>query len=436
MSRYPKISIVTPSFNQGRYIGETLQSLVDQNYPELEVIIQDGGSKDESVDVARSFVERHPHIFKLFVEKDRGQSHALNMGFSKTTGEILGFLNSDDTLYPGCLHRVAKEISPERNRHVVFGRSLFTGEGSVYVGLEHPAEFPSRFEFLAIWKRGYNTLPQPSVFWHRKVYETCGGLDETEQHALDYDLFCRYSKRFDFHRIDELWSTYRMHPVSKSAMKTEAEVLQLTIQVSRKHWGPRYLPLYWRCALSYRAWKNGSHDRACHHARSAEVAYDNGRPLLAVAEALATFRYSPTMFRRRLLTPLLGDIGLAVVAKKAKPAAERFKGRHSDLWIGPEFETIVETDASHKEWIAVFEHHASRAHDNFTVKVFIDGERRAERKVKGSGQFFISAPLAGTKPGRHTIRVLTSKFFNPALLSKANGDNRDLALKLLEFHAR
>ncbi len=237
MKQEPSISIVVPSFNQAQYLGETLQSLVDQEYPKLDVIIQEGGSNDGSIAVAEDFVRRYPTIFRLIVEKDSGQADALNRGFARANGEILGFLNSDDTLFPRILHRVAAEIDPDRDRFIVMGRCMFTGEGSRYVGIEHPAEYGSHFEQLAIWKRGFNTIPQPSVFWHRAVWERCGGLDVNEHHALDYDLFCRFSEHYRFHRVDELWSTYRMHDSSKSAQRTEAEVLNLSIKVSRKHWG-------------------------------------------------------------------------------------------------------------------------------------------------------------------------------------------------------
>ena len=107
MTNLPAISIVVPSFNQARFIGETLQSLVDQQYPNLKVLIQDGGSTDGSVDIARGFVERHPAVFDLVVEKDSGQADALNRAFARAKGDVLGFLNSDDTLLPNVLHRVA-----------------------------------------------------------------------------------------------------------------------------------------------------------------------------------------------------------------------------------------------------------------------------------------------------------------------------------------
>src|SRR5262249_25031196 len=210
----PRISIAVPSFNQGRFIRETLESLVAQDYPDLEVIVQDGGSTDGAVEIAREFAERFPGVFHVHVERDRGHAHALNMAFRKSTGEILGYLNTDDTLFPGCLARVAREIDPARGRYVVFGRCLFTGEGSPYLGHEHPAEYRGHFDLLAVWRRGHNSIPQPSTFWHREVYEACGDFDERHNQGLDYLQWCRVSKRFAFHRVDALWSTYRMHPAS------------------------------------------------------------------------------------------------------------------------------------------------------------------------------------------------------------------------------
>ena len=272
MKRLPSISIVVPSLNQAKYIGETLQSLVAQEYPNLQVIIQDGGSSDGSVSIAQDFVSRFPEIFQLFIEKDSGQADAINRGFARSTGEILAFLNSDDTYYPRILHRVAVEINPEDNRFIVMGRCLFTGEFSRYVGVEHPAEYLSHFEHLAIWKRGFNTIPQPSVFWHRKVMERCGSLDVKEHHALDYDLFCRFSEHFRIHRVDDLWSTFRMHDNSKSAQITESEVLDISIRISRKYWGSWLSPLRWRCEASYWFYSRRYHQQACHHAWRAEKA--------------------------------------------------------------------------------------------------------------------------------------------------------------------
>lgn len=317
MKPLPTISIVVPSLNQAQYLPETLQSLADQNYPALEVIIQDGGSSDGSVAVAENFVRRYPVIFRLFVEKDSGQAEALNRGFARAGGEILGFLNSDDTYFPGTLHRVATEIDPARGRGVVMGRCVFTGEGTGCAGVEHPSEYVSHFEHLAIWKRGFNTIAQSSVFWHRAVWERCGGLDVNEHYTLDYDLFCRFSRHYPFHRIDQLFSTYRLHDRSKSRQLTEAEVLELSIKVSRKYWELWLSPLRWRCEFSFWLHHQQPHERARHHARRASAALIKRHYGVALVELLVTFIASPRMARERLLYGWLAEKALKVFERLA-----------------------------------------------------------------------------------------------------------------------
>ena len=301
----PKISIVVPSFNQGEYLEETLHSLAGQDYRPLEVIIQDAGSTDESIQIAQEFVRKFPDVFQLFVEKDNGEGRRLNLGFQKTTGDILGFLHADDTLFPGCLSRVAGEISPERERYVVMGRCVFTGAGAPYVGIEHPCEFVDHFHHLAIWKRGVNTIPQPSVFWHRIVWEKCGGIDEGHEQVLDYELFLRFSKHYRFHRVDELWSTYRIQSESKIFSRSDTEILELLLTASRKHWGPWRSPLRWRCELSFWLHNSKTFEKARHHARLAEDAFLKRAYWKVLQHTAATFFLNPKLAWKRLATQFL-----------------------------------------------------------------------------------------------------------------------------------
>ena len=133
MEHWPRISIVTPSFNQGHYIAATIESVLAQQYPDFEHIIIDGGSSDITLDV----LQRYPHLH-VISEPDRGHAHALNKGFRLATGEHPGFLNSDDTLLPHALHRVAKEIDPQRGRHIVMGRCRFIDAQGVLLALNIP----------------------------------------------------------------------------------------------------------------------------------------------------------------------------------------------------------------------------------------------------------------------------------------------------------
>lgn len=228
MDRCPRISIVTPSYNQARFIAETIESVMAQGYPDLEHIVVDGGSTDDTIDV----LKRYPHL-KWISKKDRGQGDALNKGFRLATGQIWGFLNSDDTLLPGAVRRVAEEIAPERGRHVIMGRCRFVDESGRYAGIEHPSHFRSHLRVLEVWKG--HTIPQPAVFWTPEVWRTCGEADTGLTH-LDYDLFCRFSRRYRFHFVDQVLATYRLHAASKTEGWTERDRLEDSIRISRRYW--------------------------------------------------------------------------------------------------------------------------------------------------------------------------------------------------------
>ncbi len=426
----PLISIVTPSFNQADYLRETLQSLVDQDYPNLEVVIQEAGSTDGSIDIIKTFTSSHPDIFRLHVEADRGQAHALNLGFAKFRGEIMGFLNSDDLLYPGCLHRVASEIDPAKGRFVVMGRCLFTGEGSAYVGVEHPAVYTTHFEHLAIWKRGHNTIPQPSVFWHRRVWEKCGGFNETEQHVLDYDLFCRFSQKYHFHRIDELFSAYRMHPASKSSNRTETEILEMSIAVSRRYWGGWWQPLRWRCMYSHWRHSDETHERARHHARVHESAIKNNRYLSALGHFLATAFYSPRMTRERLLLPWLAKRKIHFIERWFLDKDGGFAGRYDDGWIGPYFKmTLSPPPPEASGFLIELVHSPQGAYRNVTTTIHLN-----RRKLDSSSfsdpdvhKTLISVEQLGKQPA--ILEIRSSSHFVPRMIHNTP-DDRQLSLIL------
>jgi glycosyltransferase involved in cell wall biosynthesis len=430
MKPLPTISIVVPSFNQAQYLPETLQSLVDQDYPSLEVIIQEGGSSDGSVALAEDFVRRYPAIFKLYVEKDSGQADALNRGFARATGEILAYLNSDDTYFPRILHRVAAEIDPARGRHVIMGRCIFTGEESRYLGIEHPAEYVSSFENLAIWKRGFNTIPQPSVFWHRAVWERCGGLDVNEQHALDYDLFCRFSRYYPFHRVDELFSTYRMHDSSKSSQRTESEVLELSIKVSRKHWGSWLSPMRWRCELSYWLHNRQRHERARHHGRRAEDAFRNRRYGMALVEFVGTLITSPRMARDRLFYAWLAARGVRLFERLAV-INESFTGRYADGWIGRIYRDQVSVPEDGRRVIVTAAHHPQPTHRKIKVQLFINGTLADSKVVKVDTTFSLAADVGSYRGQTVSLEIRTNSCFVPSDLHGGE-DGRHLSIRLNE----
>jgi glycosyltransferase involved in cell wall biosynthesis len=428
-----KISIVVPSLNQGVYLGETLESLVIQNYPDLEVIVQDAGSTDDSLQIAQNYAQLYPGIFKVFSQRDNGQAHGLNLGFKKATGTILGFLNSDDTLYPGCLARVANEINPQKGRFIVMGRCLFVGEDSPHGGLEHPSEFIDHFHHLAIWKRGANTIPQPSVFWHRTVWEKCGGFDESQQHVLDYELFCRFSRHFHFHKIDELWSTYRIHQSSKTFSRSEAEVMELAIQASRKNWGPWWSPLRWRCAVSY--WLDNPREfkRARHHARLTEEAFMEKKFATGIVNAGVTLGLSPKLALTRFVQPpSLYEIFYHLERNllSLTTSSNTSIPRYADGWIGPNFAEAMQIPADAKTLILRLNFIRPRPITT-QIDFLIDGQSLKRLQRRHSECLEITLDVEQFRGKNVTLQILSTSSFVPRIHDIAE-DDRELSMVILE----
>src|SRR5262249_44084609 len=220
-----------------------------------------------------------------------GQADAINKGFRLATGTIWGFLNSDDTLLPGALNRVAQEIDPAHGRHIVMGRCRFIDGQGRFIGIEHPSYFEGHRRVLEIWK-GYG-IPQPAVFWTPEVWQACGGMDESLKYHLDYDLFCRFSQKYRFHCVDQLFATYRLHAESKTEQWTEVDRLADSIQLSRRYWGSPLSPTYWQLALSLAWYRFNRTGKARAFLRQAQDDWSHQRKLRAIPYAVAGTTLAP-----------------------------------------------------------------------------------------------------------------------------------------------
>jgi glycosyltransferase involved in cell wall biosynthesis len=205
-----KISIVTPSFNQSDFLEETINSVISQDHPDLEYIIIDGGSTDRSVEIIKKYEK---HLTYWISESDRGQTHAINKGFQKATGEILAYLNSDDLYLPHALSRVAGTFTMNPSIDLAYGNIQLIDEKSNY---KRDIRFvPFNFQDL-LYEGG--CLHQTGTFWTKRIYDVLGGFDENLTFCMDYDFFVRAAARHaEFTLIPYHLSCFREHGSSKSS---------------------------------------------------------------------------------------------------------------------------------------------------------------------------------------------------------------------------
>ena len=211
---YPRLSIIVPSYNQGAFLEECLLSIINQNYPRLELLVVDGGSTDESILVINKYKD---HIKWWVSEKDRGQAHAINKGIEKATGEWVGWLNSDDCYLPGAFDYIFGSL-PWQNFDFIFGNSSCGFNMEEMVSYKHEEKhMASLFQILKFFYSVNHIIPSQSVFVRSSLIKKIGLLNENLDYCLDLDWFCRIflaTERRLFY--PEIQSFFRMHVQSKS----------------------------------------------------------------------------------------------------------------------------------------------------------------------------------------------------------------------------
>jgi hypothetical protein len=226
MPALPRITIVTPSFQQVDFIESTLCSVLGQRYPALEYFVFDGGSTDGS----REVIERHAgELAGWHSAKDAGQANAINRGFAGATGEILAWLNSDDLHWPHTLHTVAAHLAGRIREPIVLtgGCALFhegRSTGALIAPAPHEPERLRRCDYLV----------QPSTFWTRAAWEKVGPLDESLHFTFDWDWFLRALDSCRFEQTQVLLSAYRVHPSHKSGAGGERRRAEITALLEKR----------------------------------------------------------------------------------------------------------------------------------------------------------------------------------------------------------
>jgi glycosyltransferase involved in cell wall biosynthesis len=211
---WPRITIVTPSFNQGQYIEETIRSVLLQNYPNLEYIIIDGGSTDNSVEIIRRYESRLAYWVS---EKDNGQAHAINKGFKKATGEWVGWINSDDFLLPGALQSLMCAAGNDSRVKWLGGDVRFIHDGEGHLDSIRPQ---GKNQQLSDWLLVRSHFHQPGTIWKRSLFAEFGFLNERMHYAFDWEFWCRLAANDVRPKtVDFPVASFRMHDASKTCMR-------------------------------------------------------------------------------------------------------------------------------------------------------------------------------------------------------------------------
>ncbi len=215
MKQQPKICIVTPSYNQADYLEQTIQSVLDQDYDALEYVVIDGGSSDESVDIIRKYDQR---ISYWVSEPDLGHADGLNKGFSRTSAEIMGWINSSDVYYPWTLKTVVQifDALPE----IKWISGIPTTISDFAIPRKVSVDFRNRYDFLA---GQYNWLQQESIFWRRDLWnETGGRLNSQLKYACDFDLWLRFFRKTSLSYVNTILAGFRTHKNQRGSMAIDS----------------------------------------------------------------------------------------------------------------------------------------------------------------------------------------------------------------------
>ncbi len=215
-----KISIVTPSYNQGRFIEETIKSVIEQDFNDFEYIVMDGGSSDETIEILKKYNDS----IKWFSKKDKGQSDAINQGLKLATGDIVAYINSDDFYLSGTFRKVANYFNNNPKAKILTGDYTIIdefGNKNQRVVAQYKKllrQFPS-LNMLSF----ANFIIQPSTFWRRSLLEEIGYFNEDLHYVMDYEYWMRVLQKYDLHVLPDTLSVFRIHSLSKGGHQFEKQ---------------------------------------------------------------------------------------------------------------------------------------------------------------------------------------------------------------------
>lgn len=231
----PLVSIITPSFNQAAYLETTIQSVLGQDYPNLEYFVIDGGSTDGSAELIQRYA---PRLAGWVSEKDRGQTDAINKGFARANGEILAWLNSDDIYQPGAVSAAVAAFQQNPQAGLIYGDATFIDEKGRRIG-----SFPARQTSYRLLRQGYVHIPQQAAFFRADLWRQVGPLDPSFYFAMDYDLWVRLAACAPLIYTRQLWASFRLHGGAKT-IQADDRCWPEMLKVHRREGGSWFSVIY------------------------------------------------------------------------------------------------------------------------------------------------------------------------------------------------
>jgi glycosyltransferase involved in cell wall biosynthesis len=301
----PLVSIVTPSYNQAAFLEEAIRSVLEQDYEPIEYLVVDDGSTDESVEIVRRYEDRLAWWTR---QENAGQVAALNRGFARTSGAFMGYLNSDDTLLPGAVSRMAEELERDPDLWLVYGDALYTDERSRQTGY-----LPSReFDVVEMVRQADNHVVQPSTLWRREAWDRFGPLNEDGWYFFDFEFFLRFPPE-RVRRIPEPLSTYRIHSEAKSTGAAASRLARDHARLAETFFASDALPAAARAVAA--------EGRSNAYLRGAEFAYEG----LDLARARRYALRGLALHPRHARSPRW--VSLAVKSFLPRPAVRALRAR-------------------------------------------------------------------------------------------------------------
>jgi glycosyltransferase involved in cell wall biosynthesis len=298
----PLVSIVTPCLNSARFIEETIESVLAQDYPRIQHIVMDGGSTDGTIDILRRYESRGPsgRGITWTSEKDGGAADAINRGFAQSHGEIFAYLNADDAYLPGAVAAAVRAFQANPGADVVYGGGDWIDEEGRRIG-----PYPVRdFDRTLLARECF--ICQPASFIRRAAFENAGGLDPDLHLTFDYELWMRLASIHPMHRMDraEALAVSRMHTSNKS-LGQRREVFRETFRILRKHYG--YVPFQW--VYAYLCYREDGRDQFFEPFQPSVARYLESLPAGLLMNRSAMWKYFSEWFRVMSWGGLLRRIG-------------------------------------------------------------------------------------------------------------------------------